>query len=281
MYTQLQQRGMDQPPVNVSTLRRMKAEKEPIACITAYDASFAALVDQAGADLVLVGDSLGMVVQGHDSTLPVTVADVAYHTACVARGAARPWIVADMPFGSFQASPGQAYANAVTLMQAGSQMVKVEGGAEMAPTVEFLVGRGIPVCAHIGLTPQHVNVFGGYRVQGRGEDAARIRRDAEAVVRAGAFSVVLEKVPDALAREITQAIDIPAIGIGASADCDGQVLVVDDMLGLFTAFRPKFVKRYAELGEEADRAIAAYAAEVRARTFPAPEYVFGDKAAGK
>ncbi|MDI3336925.1 3-methyl-2-oxobutanoate hydroxymethyltransferase [Defluviimonas aestuarii] len=253
----------------------------PLVVLTAYTTPVARLVDPH-CDIVLVGDSLGMVIHGLPSTLGVTMEMMILHGQAVARGTSKSMLVIDMPFGSYEEGPEQAFRNAARLMvETGAAAVKLEGGVHMEETIAFLTARGIPVMAHIGLTPQAVNTLGGYRVQGRGEDAARIRRDAEAVTRAGAFSVVLEKVPDALAREITQAIDIPTIGIGASADCDGQVLVVDDMLGLFTAFRPKFVKRYAELGEEADRAIAAYAAEVRARTFPAPEHVFGDKAPGK
>ncbi|MCV2871852.1 3-methyl-2-oxobutanoate hydroxymethyltransferase [Defluviimonas sp. WL0050] len=253
----------------------------PLVVLTAYTTPVARLVDPH-CDIVLVGDSLGMVVHGLPSTLGVTMEMMILHGQAVARGTAKSMLVIDMPFGSYEEGPEQAFRNAARLMvETGAAAVKLEGGVHMEETIAFLTARGIPVMAHIGLTPQAVNTLGGYRVQGRGEDAARIRRDAEAVARAGAFSVVLEKVPDALAREITNAIDIPTIGIGASVDCDGQVLVVDDMLGLFTSFRPKFVKRYAELGEEADRAIAAYAAEVRARTFPAPEHVFGEKVPGK
>lgn len=253
----------------------------PLVVLTAYTTPVARLVDPH-CDIVLVGDSLGMVIHGLPSTLGVTMEMMILHGQAVARGTSKSMLVIDMPFASYEEGPEQAFRNAARLMvETGAAAVKLEGGVHMEETIAFLTARGIPVMAHIGLTPQAVNALGGYRVQGRGEDAARIRRDAEAVVRAGAFSVVLEKVPDALAREITKEIDIPTIGIGASADCDGQVLVVDDMLGLFTAFRPKFVKRYAELGEEADRAIAAYAKEVRDRSFPAPEHVFAEKAPGK
>ncbi|MFN4169472.1 MAG: 3-methyl-2-oxobutanoate hydroxymethyltransferase, partial [Pannonibacter phragmitetus] len=183
----------------------------------------------------------------------------------------------DMPFGSYEESPEQAFRNAARLMrETGAGAVKLEGGETMAQTIAFLTRRGIPVMAHIGLTPQAVNAFGGYKVQGRGEDGARILADAHAVAQAGAFSVVLEKVPDSLARQITQELAIPTIGIGASVDCDGQILVIDDMLGMFTAFRPRFVKRYAELGHTAEAAVAAYAEEVRARSFPGPEHVFAD-----
>jgi 3-methyl-2-oxobutanoate hydroxymethyltransferase len=250
----------------------------PLVVLTAYTTPIARLVDPH-CDIALVGDSVGMVLHGLPSTLPVTLEMMILHGQAVARGLTRAMLVIDMPFGSYEEDPEQAFRNAARLMRdTGAAAVKIEGGAHMADTIRFLIRRGIPVMAHIGLTPQSVNTLGGYRVQGRGEDAARLRADAAAVAEAGAFSVVLEKVPGPLAAEITRAVAIPTIGIGAGPDCDGQVLVVDDMLGLFTTFRPKFVKRYAELGTEADRAIAAYAAEVRARTFPAPEHVFGEEA---
>ena len=247
----------------------------PLVMLTAYTTPVARLVDPH-CDMALVGDSLGMVLHGLPSTLGVTMEMMILHGQAVARGLSRAMLVVDMPFGAYEEGPAQAFRNAARLMaETGAAAVKLEGGAHMAETIAFLAARGVPVMAHVGLTPQAVNTLGGYRVQGRGGDADRIREDAAAVAGAGAFAVVLEKVPDALAAEITRALPIPTIGIGASADCDGQVLVVDDMLGLFTGFRPKFVKRYAELGAEADRAIAAYAAEVRARRFPAPEHVFG------
>lgn len=247
----------------------------PLVMLTAYTTPVARLVDPH-CDMVLVGDSLGMVLHGLPSTLGVTMEMMILHGQAVARGLSRAMLVVDMPFGAYEEGPAQAFRNAARLMaETGAAAVKLEGGAHMAETIAFLAARGVPVMAHVGLTPQAVNTLGGYRVQGRGGDADRIREDAAAVAGAGAFAVVLEKVPDALAAEITRSLPIPTIGIGASADCDGQVLVVDDMLGLFTGFRPKFVKRYAELGAEADRAIAAYAAEVRARRFPAPEHVFG------
>ncbi|HQU67957.1 MAG TPA: 3-methyl-2-oxobutanoate hydroxymethyltransferase [Albidovulum sp.] len=258
---------------------RARKGETPLVVLTAYTTPVARLVDPH-CDIVLVGDSVGMVVHGLPSTLGVTMEMMILHGQAVARGLTRAMMVIDMPFGSYEESPEQAFRNAARLMtETGAASVKLEGGVHMAPTIAFLTQRGIPVMAHIGLTPQAVNTLGGYRVQGRGKDADRIRHDAKAVAGAGAFSVVLEKVPDALAAEISRKIDIPTIGIGASAACDGQVLVVDDMLGLFTSFRPKFVKRYAELGVAADEAIAAYAAEVRARTFPAPEHVFGEEPA--
>ena len=248
----------------------------PLVCLTAYTTPQARLVDPH-CDLVLVGDSVGMVLHGLPSTLGVTMEMMILHGRAVARGLSRATLVIDMPFGSYEAGPELAFANAARLLQeTGAAAVKLEGGVTMAPTIRFLVERSIPVMAHVGLTPQAVHVLGGYKVQGRADDAARVLDDAVAVAAAGAFAVVLEKIPDNLARAITAAVAVPTIGIGASAGCDGQILVIDDMLGQFTAFRPKFVKRYAELGEAAGAAVAAYAAEVRARAFPAPEHVFGD-----
>lgn len=251
--------------------------KTPLVCLTAYTTPMAKLVDEH-CDVVLVGDSVGMVIHGLSSTLGVTLDMMILHGQAVRRGIEHALMVVDLPFGSYEESPQQAFANAARLMaetQCGA--VKLEGGQEMAQTIRFLTARGIPVMAHIGLTPQAVNTFGGYTVQGRGADAERVARDAVAVTEAGAFAVVLEKVPASLASRITQEIAIPTIGIGASPDCDGQILVVDDMLGMFTDFRPKFVKRYAELGGEAGRAVAAYAQDVRERRFPAQEHVFGDE----
>ncbi len=253
----------------------------PLVVLTAYTTPIARLVDPH-CDIVLVGDSVGMVLHGLPSTLPVPMEMMLMHGQAVARGISHAMLVIDMPFGSYEESREQAFRNAARLMQdTGAAAVKLEGGEHMAETIAFLNARGIPVMGHVGLTPQSVNTLGGYRVQGRGNDSGRVRNDAVAVTEAGAFSVVLEKVPADLAGDITRTIAVPTIGIGASAECDGQVLVIDDVLGLFTSFRPKFVKRYAELGIEADRAIAAYAAEVRARTFPAPEHVFGEEPARK
>lgn len=252
----------------------------PLVCLTAYTTPVARLTDPH-CDIVLVGDSLGMVLHGMESTLGVTMEMMILHGAAVKRGLSRAMMVVDMPFGSYEESPSQALRNAARILrETGAAAVKLEGGVEMEETIRFLTRRSIPVMAHIGLTPQAINTLGGYKVQGRGEDRARVLDDARAVARAGAFSVVLEKVPAALADEITAELPIPTIGIGASAGCDGQILVVDDMLGLFTAFKPKFTKRYAELGQAADAAIAAYAEEVRARSFPAPEHVFGEEAQG-
>ncbi|MER9548322.1 3-methyl-2-oxobutanoate hydroxymethyltransferase [Mesorhizobium sp. M0322] len=249
----------------------------PLVCLTAYTTPIAQLVD-AHCDVVLVGDSVGMVLHGLPSTLGVTLEMMILHGQAVRRGLERALMVVDMPFGSYEESPEQAFRNAGRVMaQTGCAAVKLEGGESMAATIRFLAARGVPVMAHVGLTPQAVNALGGYRVQGRGDDADRIQRDAVAVAEAGAFAVVLEKTPEALARRITQEIAIPTIGIGASPACDGQILVVDDMLGLFGAFRPKFVKRYAELGEAASAAVSAYSQDVRERRFPAAEYVFGDE----
>lgn len=260
---------------------RARKGGEPIVSLTAYTTPMAAMMD-AHCDFVLVGDSVGMVLHGLPSTLGVTMEMMILHAQAVARGLSRAMMVVDMPFGSYEEGPEQAFRNAARLMaETGAAAVKLEGGVAMADTIAFLVARGIPVMAHIGLTPQSINTLGGYKVQGRGEAGEALLADAKAVSEAGAFAVVLEKVPETLANEITQAVDIPTIGIGASAQCDGQILVVDDMLGLFTAFKPKFVKRYASLGEQGEAAIAAYAEEVRARTFPADEHVFGDTAPEK
>jgi 3-methyl-2-oxobutanoate hydroxymethyltransferase len=253
----------------------------PIVCLTAYTTPVARIVDPH-CDLVLVGDSVGMVVHGLPSTVGVTLDMMILHGQAVRRGVENALLVVDMPFGSYEESPAQAFRNAARVMaETGCEAVKLEGGVSMAETIRFLVARGIPVVAHVGLTPQGVNTFGGYTVQGRGRDADRVFADARAVAAAGAFSVVLEKVPEALARAITADIAIPTIGIGASPACDGQILVVDDMLGLFTDFRPKFVRRYAELGHAAAEAVAAYAEDVRQRRFPAPEHVFADTLPGK
>lgn len=248
----------------------------PLVCLTAYTTPMARLVDEH-CDIVLVGDSVGMVLHGLPSTLGVTLDMMIMHGQAVRRGVERALMVVDMPFGSYEEGPEQAFRNAARLMgETGCAAIKLEGGEAMANTIGFLTARGVPVMGHVGLTPQAVNVFGGYAVQGRGEDANRVARDAAAVAKAGAFAVVIEKVPESLARRITEEVAVPTIGIGASPACDGQILVVDDMLGAFSEFRPKFVKRYAELGAEAEKAIVAYAADVRARRFPTGEHVFGD-----
>lgn len=263
------------PRLGAGDIRARKGH-EPIVCLTAYTTPIAKLVDRH-CDLMLVGDSVGMVLHGLPSTLGVTMEMMILHGQAVARGASQACIVVDMPFGSYEQGRDQAFRNAARLMaETGCQAVKLEGGRHMAETVSFLVQRGIPVMGHIGLTPQSVNTLGGYKVQGRGHhEAERITRDAIALADAGAFAVVLEKLPQTLGRRITQEIAVPTVGIGAGVDCDGQVLVIDDMLGLFSDFHPKFVKRYGELGTSADAAIAAYAADVRARRFPGAEHSFG------
>ncbi|MEM9576998.1 MAG: 3-methyl-2-oxobutanoate hydroxymethyltransferase [Pseudomonadota bacterium] len=256
----------------------IKARKggEPLVSLTAYTTPMARMMD-AHCDFVLVGDSVGMVLHGLPSTLEVTMEMMILHGRAVSRGLSQAMMVIDMPFGSYEQGPEQAFDSAARLMrETGAGAVKLEGGLHMAPTIDFLVKRGIPVMAHIGLTPQSVNTLGGYRVQGRGAEADILMADAEAVAGAGAFAVVLEKIPQGLSDRITVAVDIPTIGIGASPGCDGQILVVDDMLGLFTAFQAKFVKRYADLGAAGEAAIAAYADDVRARRFPGSEHVFSD-----
>ncbi len=264
------------PAITASDILAQKG-KRPIVSLTAYTTPMAQMMDRH-CDFVLVGDSVGMVLHGLPSTLGVTMEMMILHGAAVARGLSRAMLVIDMPFGSYEESPQQAFGNAARLMrETNAAAVKLEGGVEMAPTIRFLVDRGIPVMAHVGLTPQSINTLGGYKVQGRDHAGAAVLAGAQAVSEAGAFAVVLEKVPQNLADEITAAVPIPTIGIGASAGCDGQVLVVDDMLGLFTAFKAKFVKRYGNLGVDAEAAIAAYAAEVRAREFPAAEHVFADQ----
>lgn len=253
------------------TLRSLQALKigaEKIAALTCYDASFARLLDEAGVDVALVGDSLGMVVQGRDSTLAVTLEDMAYHTACAARGLSRAFLVADLPFASYQISPQQAYASAARLMAAGAHMVKLEGGAVMAETMAFLVQRGIPVCAHLGLLPQSVHQLGGYRVQGRDEAGARqLLEDARMLQDVGAGMVVLEAIPAALAAEITHALMIPTIGIGAGGGCDGQVLVLYDALGLY-AQPPRFAKNFLAGATDMRAAVAEYVRQVKAGEFP-------------
>jgi 3-methyl-2-oxobutanoate hydroxymethyltransferase len=248
----------------------------PLVVLTAYSTPAARLVD-AHCDIALVGDSVGMVIHGMPSTLGVTLEMMILHGKAVVRGCQKAMPVIDMPFGSYEESPQQAFRNASRLMaETGAPAVKLEGGLHMAETIAFLTARGVPVMAHVGLTPQAVNTLGGYKVVGRADEAAKVMADAKAIEAAGAFSVVLEKVPMGLAAKITASLAIPTIGIGAGKYCDGQVLVIDDMLGLFTDFRPKFVKRYAELGKTADQAIAAYAAEVRSGAFPTEEHSFPD-----
>jgi 3-methyl-2-oxobutanoate hydroxymethyltransferase len=239
--------------------------------LTCYDASFAALCDAAAVEILLVGDSLGMVVQGHDSTLPVTMQQMEYHVGMVARGSQNALIVADLPFGSYQHSAESAFSNAARLMAAGAQMVKLEGGRVMADTVRFLVERGIPVCGHVGLIPQSVHQLGGYRVQ---RDADRVLEDARAIEQAGAAMLVLEAVPAASGKQVTEALSIPTIGIGAGKECSGQVLVLHDMLDIYPGKKAKFVKNYMRPAGTIQGAIEMYVKEVKARTYPGTEHSF-------
>ncbi|HET7824328.1 MAG TPA: 3-methyl-2-oxobutanoate hydroxymethyltransferase [Anaeromyxobacter sp.] len=266
--------------LTIVDLRKMKEGGEKIAAVTAYDATAARLVDAAGADVILVGDSLGMVVQGHDSTLPVTLEQMIYHSTIVrrglARGGGRAHLVGDLPFGSYQASPDEAVKSAMRLVaEGGVEAVKLEGGADFAEVIRRIVRAGVPVMGHIGLTPQSVHKMGGYVVQGKDSDKAQqLLKDARAVEAAGCYAIVLECVPAELARIITAQLRIPTIGIGAGPHCDGQVLVLTDLLGMDDAFVPKFVKRYAEVGQSVKGAVSAYVGEVKARTFPDDAHSF-------
>ena len=261
--------------VTAPSLARRKSRGEPIAMLTAYDFTFARIFDAAGIDVLLIGDSLGNVVQGHDTTLPVTLDETIYHTRLVARAAQRALVVADMPFGTFQISPEEALRNAVRcLKEGGAHAVKLEGGVAMVATIARIVAAEIPVMGHVGLTPQAVHRMGGHRVQGRSEDGAqRVLDDARAVQDAGAFAVVLEGMPADLAREVTRELAIPTIGIGAGVDCDGQVLVMHDMLGL-SDWTPSFVKNYAAVGVTVAQAARRFAEEVRERKFPDPDHSY-------
>jgi 3-methyl-2-oxobutanoate hydroxymethyltransferase len=275
MYTQLQLRDSARPPVTVASLGRMKEEGEKIACITCYDASFAALVDEADADVVLVGDSLGMVIQGHDTTVPVTLEHIIYHCRAVAKGLSRPFLMADMPFMTYT-SREQALQNAVRLMQeGGAKMVKLEGGASQVEIVEFLAGHDIAVCAHLGLRPQSVHKTGGFRVQGREDVAAvQMRRDAKALQDAGADIVLLECIPTQLGKEITAELHVPVIGIGAGPDTDGQILVLYDVLDITPGRKPRFVKNFMAGHDSPLAAIKAYTDAVKSRAYPEPEHCF-------
>jgi len=275
MYTQLQLRDSARPPVNVATLGRMKAEGEKISSITCYDASFAALVDEAGVDVVLVGDSLGMVIQGHDTTVPVTLDHIIYHCKAVSKGLYRPFLMADMPFMTYT-SREQALQNAVRLMQeGGAKMVKLEGGAGQVEIVEFLASHDIAVCAHLGLKPQSVHKTGGFRVQGREEAAAaQMKHDAKALQDAGADIVLLECIPSSLGAEITSELHVPVIGIGAGPDTDGQILVLYDVLDITPGRKPRFVKNYMTGHDSPLAAIKSYVEAVKTRTYPAPEHCF-------
>ncbi len=265
----------DMRPVTLTTLTEMKSKGEKIACLTAYDASFANLVDGAGTDLVLVGDSLGMVVQGHDTTVPVSVDDIIYHSRAVARGLRRAWLVADMPFMSYS-TPEKALRNAARMMaEGGAAMVKLEGGAVQVEVVRYLADRGIPVCAHIGLTPQFVHKLGGFRVQGRDKAAARqMEHDAVALQEAGADIVLLECVPTDLGTRITGKLDVPVIGIGAGPETDGQILVLYDILDITAGRKPRFARNFMHGSASVAEAVEAYVAAVRDGSYPAPEHCF-------
>ncbi|MFZ6801187.1 3-methyl-2-oxobutanoate hydroxymethyltransferase [Undibacterium sp. Di24W] len=264
----------DRKAVTITTLNTLRGQGEKITMLTCYDASFAAMMDRCGVEILLIGDSLGMVCQGHSSTLPVTNTDIAYHTASVVRGNDKAFVVADMPFGTYP-TPETAFANAVQLIQAGAQMVKVEGGAWIAPIIKFLTERSIPVCAHLGLTPQSVHQLGGYKVQGKTTAAADLlKADAQLLQEAGAALLVLEAIPAVLAKEVTDLLHIPTIGIGAGPDCSGQVLVMHDLLGVFPGRKARFVKNFMDGQTNIDAAIKAYVVAVKDKSFPAPEHCF-------
>jgi len=261
--------------MTIKALQKQRDDGVKIAQLTCYDASFAALLDAAGVDSLLVGDSLGNVIQGHDTTLPVKLADMAYHTACVARGSKRAFLLTDMPFGSYQESPQQAFRSAAELMAAGAQMVKLEGGAEFAETVRFLTQRGVPVCGHLGLTPQSVHKFGGYRVQGKGDEAEqKLIEDAIELESAGAELLVLEAIPAKLGVQVTQRLRIPTIGIGAGPGCSGQVLVLHDMLDVFPGKKARFVRNFMKGASGIADAAERYVRAVRDGSFPAEEHSF-------
>ena len=260
--------------VTIHTLATLRAAGEKITMLTCYDASFASLMDRCGVEILLIGDSLGMVCNGHNSTLPVTVAELAYHTAAVARGSKSAMIVADLPFGAY-GTPETAYANAVILMQAGAHMIKIEGGAWLAEIVRFLTERGIPICAHIGLTPQFVHQLGGYKVQGKStESATELKNDALTLQNAGAAIVLMEAMPSQLGKEVTEMLTIPTIGIGAGPDCSGQVLVMHDMLGVFPGRKARFVRNFMEGAASIDDAVIGYVKAVKDGSFPALEHCF-------
>lgn len=261
--------------ITTANLQKMREENQRMTMLSCYDASFAGLCETAGVEIFLVGDSLGMVMQGHDSTLPVSMEDMLYHTRCVVRGSQRALVVGDLPFGSYQQSPQQAFGNAARLMAAGAGVVKLEGGAIMAETVAFLVARGIPVMGHLGLTPQSVHTLGGYRVQGKTDAAAqRILDDARLLQDAGAAALVLECVPVGVGRRITEALRIPTIGIGAGPHCSGQVLILHDMLDIYPGKKAKFVKNYMSGSASVQEAVGRFVKEVKDGSFPTPEYCF-------
>ncbi|WP_111980196.1 3-methyl-2-oxobutanoate hydroxymethyltransferase [Algibacillus agarilyticus] len=258
----------------ITTLNKMKLNNEKFSALTAYDTSFAQIFDEQGIDMILIGDSLGMVLQGHSDTLKVSIDDMAYHTRCVASGAKQAFILADMPFMTY-ATPEQACENAAILMQAGAQMVKLEGAAWLKETITTLSQRSVPVCAHLGLTPQSVHVFGGYKIQGRNNDVAeQMIQDAIDLVEAGAQMVLLECVPASLAQAISAAVDVPVCGIGAGVDTDGQVLVMHDILGISSGYIPKFSKNYLAKTGDIRKAVTQFINEVSEKSFPAPEHIF-------
>lgn len=260
----------------IKSFEKAKKEGEKISMLTAYDYSIAKIVDKAGIDSILVGDSLGMVIQGHNSTLSVTVDDIIYHTKIVRKALNRAFLIADMPFMSYHITPEEAVYNAGRIIkEGGAEAVKLEGGVKFADTIKAIVDANIPVMGHLGMTPQSVNVFGGFKVRGKNEDQAqKIYDDAKLLEELGVFSITLECVPDLLAKKITENLNIPTIGIGAGKYCDGQVLVVNDMLGLFDTILPKFVKKYANLAKDADDAIKEYIKEVKSGSFPSEEYTY-------
>jgi 3-methyl-2-oxobutanoate hydroxymethyltransferase len=270
----LQEAAANRAPITIAKLQAMRDAGEKIAVLTAYDASFANLMDQSGIDVILVGDSLGNIIQGHTSTIPVTIEQMVYHVSCVAKGNQSAFLIADMPFGTYS-TPEQAMENAASLMRAGAHMVKLEGGSWLAETVRFLVERSVPVCAHLGLLPQSVHTLGGFKVQGKSTEAAEILiKDAQTLEKAGAQLLVLEAIPSELGKRATASIKLPTIGIGAGPDCSGQVLVMHDMLGAFPGRSPKFVKNFLLGQESIEGAFKSYIQEVKTGKFPGPEHCF-------
>jgi 3-methyl-2-oxobutanoate hydroxymethyltransferase len=270
----LQEAATNRAPITISKLQAMREAGEKIAVLTAYDASFASLMDQSGIDVILVGDSLGNIIQGQTSTIPVTIEQMVYHVSCVAKGNQSAFLIADMPFGTYS-TPEQAMENAAALMRAGAHMVKLEGGSWLAETARFLVERSVPVCAHLGLLPQSVHTLGGFKVQGKSTEAADLLvKDAQALEKAGAQLLVLEAIPSELGKRVTTSIKLPTIGIGAGPDCSGQVLVMHDMLGAFPGRSPKFVKNFLSGQESIEAAFKSYIQEVKTGKFPGPEHCF-------
>ncbi len=275
MYTNPSGEKVKTGRITLAHLRKKQGEGERLTMVACYDATAAAVVENAGVEIILVGDSLGMLVQGAESTLSVSIEDAVYHTRCVARGAQRAIVLGDMPFGSYQASPQQAFENASKLMAAGAHMIKLEGGGVMAETVAFLSARGIPVCGHLGLTPQSVNALGGFKVQGKTEDAAQlVIEDAKRIEAAGAVMIVFEAIPSALGKAVTEALSIPTIGIGAGPDCSGQILLLYDMLDFFPGRKAKFVKNFMAGAGSIQAAVESFVREVKSGTFPSPEYCY-------